>query len=82
MNKLITRRPESRERRRRRRGEERREEKEGGCRIEGGEGGLGWERDFFFLLELVLNNCTAVCISVRAGCQAAYEISCVERSLA
>lgn len=43
----------------------------------------GWvEREIFFLflLELVLNNCTAVCISVRAGCQAAYEISRAEKS--
>lgn len=34
-----------------------------------------WKEIFFFLLELLLNNCTAVCISVRAGCQAAYDIS-------
>lgn len=38
------------------------------------EGRLSRKRFFFFLLELLLNNCTAVCISVRAGCQAAYEI--------
>lgn len=41
--------------------------------------GLGGEGDFLFLLELLLNNCTAVCISVRAACQDAYKISCAEK---
>lgn len=54
---------------------ERERERRGGL-----EGGAGLRGRFLFLLELVLNNCTAVCISVRAGCQAAYKISCVEKS--
>lgn len=35
---------------------------------DGTERGEGWvESEIFFLLELLLNNCTAVCISVRAA---------------
>lgn len=72
MNKLITSRPgPERKREREREAENRTEGREGG-----GGGAASAER-FFFLLELLLNNCTAVCISVRAGCQAAYEMSCV-----
>lgn len=56
-----------------------REREEGENRKEGGRyiGGGGSVERFFFLLELLLNNCTAVCISGGVGCQAAYEMSCV-----